>query len=98
MNEKEYVYDANIKHSDKSSKKYLLICHMFKTITSIFISTFLIGHIYTFSGNIFDYTFNVAVFNIFVYLSNTLSIRVFIAAKVFDIDTRSAFNLISIFL
>ena len=66
---KEFVYNEKKKYNDRNSKKFLLICHMFKTITSIFISTFLIGYIYTFSGNIFDYIFDVAVFNIFVYLS-----------------------------
>ncbi len=65
----EYVYDANVKHSDKSSKKYLLICHLFKTITSLFVSTFLTAHIYTFSSDAFGYLFNVAVFYISVYLS-----------------------------
>ena len=74
---KEFVYNKNKKYNDKHSKQFLLICHMFKTITSIFISTFLIGHIYTFSGDIFDYTFNVAVFNIFVYLSMMVFYMIF---------------------
>ena len=78
MSEKqEYVYDINKKHSDKSSKRFLLSCHLFKKITSLFVSTFLIGHIYSFSGDIFGYIRNVAVFNIFVYLSMMLFYMLF---------------------
>ncbi len=75
--QKEYVYDINRKHSDKSSKNFLLGCHIFKKITSLFISTFLIGHIYSFSGDIFGYIKNVAIFNICVYLSMMLFYMLF---------------------
>ena len=75
--QQEYVYDINRKHSDKSSKNFLLACHIFKKITSLFVSTFLIGHIYSFSGDIFGYIRNVAVFNIFVYLSMMLFYMLF---------------------
>lgn len=90
----EYVYDANKKHNDKYTKKFLLICHMFKSITSIFISTFLIGHIYTFSGDIFEYIFNVAVFNIFVYISMMIFYKVF--STFVDRTNRVTFYRISI--
>ncbi len=75
--QQEYVYDINKKHSDKTSKNFLLGCHIFKKITSLFVSTFLIGHIYSFSGDIFGYIRNVAVFNIFVYLSMMLFYMLF---------------------
>lgn len=72
VEQQEYIYDINKKHKDKSSKNFLLGCHIFKKITSLFISTFLIGYIYSFSGNIFDYIRKVAIFNIFVYLTMML--------------------------
>ena len=75
--QQEYVYDINRKHSDKSSKRFLLGCHIFKKITGLFVSTFLIGHIYSFSGDIFDYIRDVAVFNICVYLSMMLFYMLF---------------------
>ena len=74
---KEFVYNKNKKYNDKYSKNFLLICHMFKNTTSIFISTFLIGYIYTFCGDIFEYIRNVAIFNIFVYLSMMIFYMIF---------------------
>ncbi len=68
-NTKEYVYDKNVAHADGNSKKFLMVCHLFKNITSLFVSTFLTAHIYTFSADAFGYLFNVAVFYISVYLS-----------------------------
>ena len=78
MSEKEeYVYNLKQKHSDKSSKNFLLACHIFKKITGLFVSTFLIGHIYTFSGDIFDYIRNVSIFNFCVYISMMLFYMLF---------------------
>lgn len=73
----EFQYDVSQKHSDKKSKDFLLACHLFKNVTGLFVSTFLIAHIYTFSDGIFGYIRNVAIFNIFAYISMMLFYMLF---------------------
>lgn len=63
----EFVYEINGNNKDKNSKKFLLSCHLIKTITSLFVSTFLVAYIYKFSDNTFDYVFNVATYYLSIY-------------------------------
>lgn len=47
---------------DRISRINLMICHSLYTIISIFVDTFLSAHIYKLTDSIFDYIFNVSLF------------------------------------
>ncbi len=44
--------------------KNLMVTHTLNSIVSLFVTTFLVAHIYTFSNGLYDYLFNVSIFNI----------------------------------
>ncbi|MBP3432008.1 MAG: MFS transporter [Clostridia bacterium] len=63
-----YNYDINHTEVDKRAQRCLLTSHTLAQIVNLFVTTFLVAHIYSFNGNTYDYLFNVAVYNIFLYL------------------------------
>ena len=51
------------------SQSGLLICHLLCLIINLFITTFLVAHIYSFNGDTYAYLFNVGLYNMFHYLA-----------------------------
>lgn len=68
-----FTYDVNAVHKDKHSSWCLLICHMLITIINMFISTFFVAHIYTLSGDIFEYVKNVGIYYLIAYIVFAIS-------------------------
>lgn len=64
----EYSYSACEKKNNNTAFNCLLATHTLNAIVSLFVSTFLIAHIYSFNGDTYSYLFNVAIFNITYYL------------------------------
>jgi len=83
---KEFVYDNNSGVNDKVSRNCLFACHSIFHVISIFVSTFLIAHIYSFSGNIYDYIFKVCIFNVSTYV--TMFLTYFVIARIVDKTNR----------
>ena len=92
--EKEFVYDQNAGIADNRSKNCLFMCYSITQIIALFASTFLIAHIYSFSGDIYSYIFNVCVYNLVVY--GTMAVFYFIAAKIVDATNRISIYRISL--
>lgn len=62
-----YTYDVNSAKKDKSSGVCLFACGKISKIINLFLSTFLVAHIYSFSGDIYQYIFNVGIYEITTY-------------------------------
>lgn len=67
-----YKYTIDHAQSKNSAYNCLLTTHTLNSIISLFVTTFLIAHIYSFNGNTYDYLFNVAIFNIVYYVGYAL--------------------------
>lgn len=92
--EKEFVYDKDAGIIDNRSKNCLFMCHSIAQIISLFASTFLIAHIYSFSGDIYSYIFKVCTYNLAAY--GTMAILYFLAAKIVDATNRISIYRISL--
>lgn len=68
-----YTYDIKTSKEDVASKNCLFWVHMLSNIVNLFVSTFLVAHIYSFNGNTYAYLFNVGIYNIFNYLIMMIS-------------------------
>lgn len=64
-----FTYNFNNLKKDKVSSRCLFACHLLCGIPSVFISTFFTAYIFSFSSDIFNYVFNVALYNIIVYVT-----------------------------
>ncbi|MFQ6752023.1 MAG: MFS transporter [Clostridia bacterium] len=62
-----YTYDINTSKKDKCSTICLSSCHLLFSIINLFLSTFLIAHIYTLTSDIYSYIFNVGLFQLTKY-------------------------------
>ena len=62
-----YTYDITTSKRDNTSSNCLFACHTLDTITTLFVSTFLVAYIYQFSKNTFEYIFNVGIYYISLY-------------------------------
>ncbi len=63
----DYTYDIVTAKSDKTATLGLHLCHTINTVVEIFVSTFLIGYIYTFSNGIYDYILKAGIYEIISY-------------------------------
>ena len=72
-----YVYDINTSKKDNRSTVSLTCCHLIYNIITIFISTFLVAHIYTLTTDIFSYTMKVATYMISAYVVMLISYYLF---------------------
>ncbi len=63
-----FVYDISTSKKDNSANVCLQICHLFYCIINLFLSTFLVAYIYDLTNGIFDYIYNVAIYNLFIYI------------------------------
>ena len=92
----EYRYDINHSIQDNASKNSLFCCHSITSIINIFISTFLIAHIYFFSGDIYDYIYKVCIYNLAHYL--TMAISYFVLAWIVERSNRIIIYRISLII
>lgn len=67
-----YSYDIRTSKKDILSSTSLLACHKISSIINLFLSTFLVAYIYTFSGGLHEYIFNVALYEISTYITLTI--------------------------
>ncbi len=81
-----YQYSLNAKKKDVGSGVCLFIDHKMAAIVKLFLSTFLVGYIYSFSGNIYEYIFNVGIYEIATYV--TLPIIYYLMAFLVDKTNR----------
>jgi hypothetical protein len=72
-----YTYDINNSKMDKTSSNCLFACHTLGSVISVFVSTFLVAHIYEFSSDTFDYITNVGIYQICVYSTFLLTYWLF---------------------
>ena len=70
-----FTYDIITAKSDKKASMGIYICHIIDNLIEIFLSTFLIAHIYNYSIDIYDYLFKVSIYEginwivmLFVYI------------------------------
>ena len=68
-----YTYDIATSKKDTRSTVSLSVCHVLHSIINLFLSTFLIAHIYTFCEDIFTYAANVALYQMFTYIGMVIS-------------------------
>ncbi len=62
-----YTYNISTSKEDKKSTICLSTCHILFSIINLFVSTFLVAHIYSQTANIFDYAVNVGIYNLTTY-------------------------------
>ena len=67
-----FSYDINHTGTDKKSGHCLMATNTLTTIINLFVTTFLVAHIYSFNGDTYAYLFNVGVYNIALYLFTAL--------------------------
>lgn len=61
-----YTYDIATSKKDKKSTFGLTICHLIHKLNDIFLSIFLVAHIYSLTNDLYSYAFNVGIY----YLSD----------------------------
>ena len=76
----EYIYDVNTAKSDKNARFGIYFCHMINNILELFLSTFLIAHIYSFSSDLYDYIFKVSIYEVVTY--SVMLVTYFMASKI----------------
>ena len=62
-----YTYDIATSQKDKKSTIGLSVCHIVHKIIEVFVSTFLIAHIYSLTTNLYSYAINVAIYQMSAY-------------------------------
>lgn len=62
-----YEYNIQTSKKDSVSTVSLMSCHTMYSIINIFVSTFLVAHIYSFTSDTFSYIQNVAIFQLCTY-------------------------------
>ncbi len=72
-----FNYNSNHPNEKKSAYKYLMTTHSLNSIVNLFVTTFLVAHIYTFSTNLYDYLFKVSIYSIAYYLGYAIMYLIF---------------------
>ena len=72
-----YTYDITTSKKDKRSMVGLSVCHLLYTVINLFISTFLIAHIYSLTTDLFSYVLNVGIYQFSSYLAMLISYFLF---------------------
>jgi len=62
-----YTYDMTTSHQDGKSQNCLFLTHTLAGVINLFVTTFLVAHIYSFNGDTYSYLFNVGIYNLFMY-------------------------------
>ena len=69
MTKENFVYEKKEKTSDVQPRNCLICCNTILTFINLFISTFFISYIHKFNANIYDYIFNVGLFEMVRYVA-----------------------------
>ena len=72
-----YSYNMETSKKDNRSTISLSACHLMFNIINLFISTFLVAHIYSLTDNLYSYAFNVGVFQLSTYACMLVSYFLF---------------------
>ncbi len=68
-----FIYDINNSKKDKVSSGCLLTTHTISEILNLFLSTFLVGYVYSLSSDVSNYIFNVGVYYVVMYAVSLLT-------------------------
>ena len=72
-----YSYNIETSKHDKKSTVGLSICHLMFSVINLFLSTFLIAHIYTLTNDLYSYVFNVGIYQLSAYICMFVSYFLF---------------------
>lgn len=72
-----YTYDIATSKKDNRSTTCLTISHLLFSVINLFLSTFLIAHIYSLTDNLYEYAFNVGLYEVSSYLVMLISYYLF---------------------
>ena len=62
-----YTYDIQTSQKDNRSTISLSVCHLMYSIINLFLSTFLIAHIYSLTTDLYSYALNVGIYQLSCY-------------------------------
>ena len=62
-----YTYDIKTSQKDNRSTISLSVCHLMYSIINLFLTTFLIAHIYTLTSDLYSYALNVGIYQLSCY-------------------------------
>lgn len=68
-----FTYDITKSEKDNRSSVCLTVCHLLYSVIDLFLSTFLIAHIYSLTDNLFSYVFNVGLYELSSYIVMLIS-------------------------
>lgn len=68
-----FTYDINNSKKDKVSSVCLLTTHTISEILNLFLSTFLVGYVYSLSSSVSNYIFNVGIYYVSMYAVSVLT-------------------------
>lgn len=72
-----YSYNIETSKKDMGSTIGLSVCHLLFNIINLFLSTFLIAHIYTLTTDLFSYVLNVGIYQLSTYVFMLISYFLF---------------------
>lgn len=81
-----FQYDIKTSKKDVRSSLCLFFEHKLTAVVNLFLSTFLVGFIFSFSGDIYQYIYNVGIYEISTYAS--LAITFYLTAFLVDKSSR----------
>ncbi len=81
-----FSYDIKTSQADKRSTVCLSVCHLLYAIINLFVSTFLIAHIYSLTTDLFSYALNVGIYQLSTY--GTMLVSYFLLSIVVDKTNR----------
>lgn len=81
-----YTYDIETSKKDNLSTNCLTTCHILFNIINLFLSTFLVAHIYSLTTDIYEYILNVGLYQLSTY--GTMLIAYFIFSFLVDKTNR----------
>lgn len=81
-----YTYDINTSKNDKRSTICLSACHSLYAIINLFVTTFLIAHMYSLTTDLFSYALKVGIYQLSTYGTMLLTYGIF--SKIVDRTNR----------
>ena len=72
-----YSYSIETSKKDNKSTIGLSACHLLFSVINLFLSTFLIAHIYTLTNDLYSYVFNVGIYQLSAYICMFVSYFIF---------------------
>jgi len=72
-----FTYDIATSKKDNKSSTCLMISHLLFNAINLFLSTFLIAHIYSLTDNLFEYAINVGIYELASYITMLVAYYLF---------------------